>query len=263
MARNVSLPTRFTFSLRKARWIRGSINLRSWSGWGDLIISINAPPEYRGVLRSVSREFLPDHIRRQLPSCNPLARELKRTPIDVLLCLPPKDNLRSWDRLDIVEVDPLQCRNEFQSLKRTDELLRFLNRYGAWSEDLAPHRGRGFTGQWGPKVAFEGQLWAQRDYIKESLKRGASEWFKGKTLRFTARSEYPHYVHEDGNCFDAIKTSITIDFLLGTTFKLCARKDCGTRFPADRKGKRYCQQYCAHLVSVRKGRKSRANRKGE
>jgi hypothetical protein len=169
----------------------------------------------------------------------------------------------SWERLGIVEVDPRQCRHEFLSLKRsTDKLLRFLNEYGAWSEELSPLQGRGFRGQWGPKVAFETQLWVEQDHIKESLIRGASEWFKGGTLKFTERSEYPHYIHEDGNCSDVIKTSITIDFLRRTRFKLCALKTCGTPFPADRKGKRYCQQYCAHLASVRKGRKSVANRKG-
>jgi hypothetical protein len=38
-------------------------------------------------------------------------------------------------------------------------------------------------------------------------------------------------------------------------FRLCERKDCGEMFPAERKGKRYCKWYCAHLVSVRAGRK--------
>jgi hypothetical protein len=267
MAHTVLLPTQFTFTSRKARWIRGSINLRSFDRElsNCLLVSISSPLEYRGVVRTISQEFLPNHIRRQLPSCNPLARELKRTPIDVLLCLPPRDNLTSWEPLGIVEVDPWRCRHEFLSLKRsTDKLLRFLNEYGAWSEDLSPRRGRGLRGQWGPKVAFEAQLWVEQDHLRKRLKRGASEWFKGGgALKFTERSEYPHYVHEDGNCSDAIKTSIAIDFLRRTHFKLCARKDCGTPFPADRKGKRYCKQYCAHLASVRKGRKSGANRKGE
>lgn len=262
----VALPTQFTFTSRKARWIRGSINLRSFDRElsSCLLVSISSPLEYRGVGRTISQEFLPNHIRRQLPSRNPLPLELKRTPIDVLLCLPPKDNLMSWEPLGIVEVDPWRCRHEFLSLKRsTDKLLRFLNEHGAWSEDLSPRWGRGLRGRWGSKVAFEAQLWAEQDYIRESLERGASEWFKGSTLKFTAHSEYPHYRHEDGNCRDAIKTSITIDFLRGARFKLCARKDCGNRFEADRKGKRYCQQYCAHLVSVRRGRKSKVTRKGE
>jgi hypothetical protein len=266
MARNISLPVQFTFSSRRVRWIRGRINLLSLSrdlGTNYVLVSVSSPPKYRGLKQTIPREFLPAQIRSELPARGriPLAPGLRRLPVEILLCLPERDDLKSWDEPERIQFDPWQCRREFLSLKgTTDELLTFLNQYGAWSEGLA-HRVRG--SQLLPTIVFEVQLWIEQGNIREILKRGAHEWLEGrKSLRFSSRSEYPYYVHVDSNCFSAIETSITIDFLLDTTFQPCARKDCGNSFPADRKGKRYCQQYCAHLVSVRKNRKSSAKRKG-
>ncbi len=266
MAHIIPVPVGFVFNSRKARWIAGTINLRSWSRelGGHLTVSISSPPKYSGIRGTISANLLPNRTRRQLSSRNPLPVELKRTSIDVLLCLPIRDDQQEWQRHETVTIDPWECRREFLSVKKsTEDLLRFLNGYGAWSEKLAPHWG---AGQWLPTIAFEARLRVQQEQIRESLKRTANEWFKGKVfedLELKKRSEYPYYIHEDGFCFDAIVTSVTLDFLRRTRFRVCARKDCGNPFPADRKGKRYCQQYCAHLVSVRKGRKSVANHKGE
>ena len=39
--------------------------------------------------------------------------------------------------------------------------------------------------------------------------------------------------------------------------KVCARPDCGKEFPVTSKHKRrYCTQYCGHLESIRRNRKS-------
>jgi len=79
--------------------------------------------------------------------------------------------------------------------------------------------------------------------------------YKTHGFRFRSQSTFPHFVHVANDCFSCMIASITIDFLRKIPFRICKRSDCGTPFAADRRGKQYCSQYCAHLVSLRKARK--------
>jgi CGNR zinc finger len=53
--------------------------------------------------------------------------------------------------------------------------------------------------------------------------------------------------------------TLQADLLRGARFKNCKRSDCSTPFPVFSTGhkKKYCSWSCAHVVSVRKGRKKK------
>jgi hypothetical protein len=269
VAQTVLLPVSLEHTSQRAKWVDGRIGLRSWgSAYGQSFFkaAISEPSEFAetSLERPIFAEDLPREVREKLPRPGEhLSSDIQGIPIKVLICLPFG---REEDR---VQFDPWMLRREFLSLKRTTaDLLEFLNKYGAWSLAAGPRqRKRWRTGEsrWGPQAVYAAEIWADQDRIREALKRGAREWFTGSDSLLTlgARPEFPHYVRRDRSCLEAIHTSITVDFLRGVRFRICARKDCGNPFPADRRGKRYCEQYCAHLVSVRKGRKAKRHLKGE
>jgi hypothetical protein len=268
-AQTILLPVSFEHTSQRVKWVDGRIGLRSWRsayGLSFFKAAISEPSEFAetSLETPIFAENLPREVREKLPRAGEhLSSDIQGIPIKVLICLPFG---RDEDR---VQFDPWILRREFLSLKRTTaDLLEFLNKYGAWSLHAGPQqRKRWRTGesQWGPQAVYAAEIWADQDRIREALKRGAREWFTGadSSLSFGARPEFPHYVRDDTSCLEAIHTSITVDFLRGVRFRICARKDCGNPFPADRRGKRYCEQYCAHLVSVRKGRKAKRHLKGE
>jgi hypothetical protein len=230
------------------------MNLRSWwLGYGpwEMEASISSPSKYAGLIQIVSIEHLPASVLQELPpEGKRLSQSIRRVCIEVLLCLHAGDP-------EYATIDPWQARDEFLSLKRsTVDLLTFLNKYGAWTRGQQPRFSS--SAQWEPQIVLPASLWAAQESIKEALKRGPSNWFADgrSSLSLLARPQFPHYEHSEVFCLDAMFAATTVDFLRGVRFRICARKDCGKPFPAERKGKRYCEQYCAHLVSVRKHRRS-------
>jgi hypothetical protein len=261
MAQMISLPVGFSFDIQRANWALGRVKLRSWwLGYGpwELEASISAPRAHRGLIQVVAVDHLPGSLRQELPpEGERLNEKIRRAEIEVLLCLP------SGEKPEYVKIDPWQSRDEFLSLRRsTTDLLRFLNKYGAWRPGECPRYG---SEGWEPQAVLPESIWAQQDRIRGALKSGPGEWFGHwrSALSLHSRPQFPHYCHSVNSCLAAIDTATTVDFLRGVHFKICARKDCGKPFAADRKGKRYCEQYCAHLVSVRRTRKRQTGRKGD
>jgi hypothetical protein len=256
MAHAISLPVQFEFTSLRLKWVSARVSLNRWrrprnKRYRDhwyIEASVLSPSEFESAVYGIWWPDLPDRIQQELPS--PGVRfpaELRRVGMEILLYVPRNEEPRT------MTIDPWKARDEFLSLRRsTTDLLAFLNKYGAWRRNLpwdSTTAGRGR-----PRIAFPAAFWNKQGEISEAMKKGAKNWAWGEMLAFRPRLEFPHYVHEDEGCFDAIKTAITIDFLRGVRFKICAREDCAKPFPADRTNKIYCEQYCAHLVSVRKKR---------
>jgi hypothetical protein len=266
MAQTILLPVEFTFSSERANWVVGTINLRSWWLGYDSVLeaSISAPPEYQGVIELVKVDHLPSSLRQELPPGGKrLAEKIRRVAVEVLFCLPASEK-SDYMKPEYMKIDPWRSRDEFLSLRRsTTDLLRFLNKYGAWARGKEPRYN--LLKGWEPQMVLPGTIWSEQDRIRGVLERGPRDWFGSwqSSLSLNPRPEFPHYDHSDNLCLEAIYTSITVDFLRGVHFRICARKDCGKPFAAERKGKRYCEQYCAHLVSVRRTRKRQASKKGD
>lgn len=274
MAHRIDLPVEFQFKVEPIKYVRGAIRLRKWwLGYGpwELQAVISAPAEFAGFggaddLFHVLPDEVPAPLREQLSEPGkPLTSAVKKVELDVLLCMYPESaDLSHPPKTRII--DPWQLRHDFLHLKpSSDALLEFLDYYGRWSRITYPRyiswafydpRTReGNADDYIPGLVFESEIRAEQTAIRVALKGNPGDWLAKASLSFGAQSKFPHYVHTDDNCLDAIRTSISIDFLRRVPFRICKRPDCGEPFAADRKGKEYCSQYCAHLVSVRRTRR--------
>lgn len=263
------------------------------AGW-QLEATVSGPAEFADSWRAADPEFadswrradlfhvlpdeLPSFVREQLSEPDqPLSSAVKKVDLDVIFCLYPDGcDLRRPPKARLI--DPWQLRHDFLHLKPSSEaLLNFLNYYGQWSGITRPRLER--TVGYGsrvlrpdndilvPGLIFESKVRKEQTAIRDALKGNPADWLAKGSLNFGSQSKFPHYVHTDSTCLDAIRTSITIDFLRRVPFRIRKRPDCGEPFAADRKGKQYCSQYCAHLVSIRRTRrelkeKTTAERKG-
>jgi hypothetical protein len=285
MAQRIDLPVEFQFKVEPVRYVRGAVRLRKWwlgyGGW-QLQATVSGPAEFADSWRAADQEFanswrradlyhvlqdeLPSFVTEQLSEPGqPLSSAVKRIDLNVIFCMYPEGcDFRHPPKARVF--DPWQLRHDFLHLKPSPQtLLDFLNNYGQWSRTTQPRLVR--TVAYGsrvlwldndilvPALIFESEIRKEQAAIRDALKGNPADWLAKGSLSFGSQSKFPHYVHADSTCLDAIRTSITIDFLRRVPFRICKRPDCGEPFAADRKGKEYCSQYCAHLVSVRRTRR--------
>ncbi len=280
MAQRIDLPIEFQFKITPVKYVRGSIRLLKWSwvrldGW-KLRAVISTPEDLAGFggsndLYLVRPWKLPSAIQDQLGERGkPLLAAVKNLDIDVLLCdFPAGCDLEHPGKAR--NTDPWQLRHDFLQVKASGQpLLNFLNEYGQWSgvtypryqttSFYDPRTREGNAHTCVPSLVFESEILTEQSAIRTALQGSPGEWLAKYDLSLTPQSKFPHYVHADSTCLGAIRTSVSIDFLRRVRFRICKRPDCGEPFPADRKGKQYCSQYCGHLVSVRRTRKQAKKR---
>ena len=260
MAHRIELPVEFRFEIEPVRYVPGTVRLLKWlDGGASLGWAVSAPQELAGLRcdlshNGISPYELTHQVQQQLGRRGrALSPSAKKIDIDCLLCICPTGfNLDKPPKAR--PIDPWQLRNDFLHLKRSSEaLLNFLNRYGQWSLQSRPKLNLQYHSV--PGIVLETGIWQRQAVVRDALKGDPGEWVKTHGFRFRSQSTFPHFVHVANDCFSCIIDSITIDFLRKIPFRICKRSDCGTPFAADRRGKQYCSQYCAHLVSLRKARK--------
>jgi hypothetical protein len=167
--------------------------------------------------------------------------------------------LNAWD-----------VREEFLSLKSEADFLGFLNRVGCFSAGIAPD-----SGLWDLKD-FKGWQQVFREFLKCSPAMWPNYLFKLRAaapgfnvrlidievklsvksrLRIQLSWQRRSAVIWVAEAVSAILVTIYIDHLRGLRFRFCARRDCRRPFKITSRHKRkYCQQYCAHLESLRRMR---------
>ena len=162
--------------------------------------------------------------------------------------------------------DPWLMRREFMQLpEANDAVLSFANRWGAWnvgalSVHTYPFRLNEF-------IKLESRpwieclspflVWQERQRLKAAMLAPPEEWLsRNASLGFTAsRQRFPYLGVKATTCLRAIEITITLDHLRNVRSRICARPDCDNIFTVESNhGKVYCDQYCAHLVSVRRNR---------
>jgi hypothetical protein len=173
-------------------------------------------------------------------------------------------------------------RDHFMELKSDADVLAFLNLYGKFSSLEELERTEGWK-----RVDFEGwqtvfaelarrapETWS--DYVNSLLLprtgfdiRGvlsALVWGSTHQVEFHWRglpqADWRGAKHlaslQTNTVVSAILATIEIDHLRGAKFGVCARKDCPKFFEITSHHKRkYCNQYCAHLESIRRMRARR------
>lgn len=148
-------------------------------------------------------------------------------------------------------------REEFFRLKvgNTKTLLAFLNKWGAWCLFTDPlttwDRHPRNQATWRPQ-----EIWHRQQLFLEGVRN--PEWWLSQTAtnivtRHT-QNKFPYQMCLASSCEFAMRMTITIDLLNEVKFRICARPDCFNVFAVTDPRKRYCEQYCAHIVSVRNQR---------
>lgn len=180
--------------------------------------------------------------------------------------------------------DALTVREQFMGLKTEKHFLDFLNRIGRFSSlpKAENHQGwllseleiyqqlfgefsqrppdmwneyvEGISPKSKVPAGIKSALWHSTSYKVEFRWKSTLQpkWLGANNLA----------VIETTDAISSILATITIDHLRGARLRACARKDCSQIFEITSRHKRkYCSNYCGHLVSVRRTRK-RQRRKG-
>jgi hypothetical protein len=149
-----------------------------------------------------------------------------------------------------------QVRDRFLRLRTTRQLAAFLAETGFFDlflltfsnltlwQGLVTHLLRVKPQYW-PKLA---DTYGQR--FLQMVKRNTR-----LRMSFDWEGPSPLAAVEASTTAQAIIASVQIDHLRGARFRVCARPDCGRVYEVQSKHERmYCEQYCAHLVSLRRKR---------
>jgi hypothetical protein len=166
-----------------------------------------------------------------------------------------------------VSLDAWKVRDEFLNLRTEEGFLSFLNRTGrftarfgkgTWSYTDFLQWQRTFREflnvrppRWG---AWLSSLPNHRDLFMNAVRQHVD--FR---IQFHWRSRQHAAIILAEDSLTAILASIYVDHMRGARYSFCSRPDCRKPYEVVTKHKRkYCNQYCAHLESVRRMRKREA-----
>lgn len=163
------------------------------------------------------------------------------------------------------KMDAWAMRDDFMNLEESNlALVGFLNRWGAWGESSylryasVPFRRYSINPlEKPPTFLFPYLVWKRRRGFREGMLGKPATWLSGSASleAIHRRPRFPYLGVSSETCAGAIETTITIDHLRNVEHRICARVDCDRIFSVDSDhGKIYCEQYCGHLVSVRRKR---------
>jgi hypothetical protein len=173
-------------------------------------------------------------------------------------------------------IDAWALRDEFLSLKSVADFLGFLNKVGRFSGGVAMNGDWELSDLKGWQQVFRELLKCSPGRWEEYLARlrTTTPGFNGRLITIDVPvSMKTHFqlhlswqrrsgVIGVSDAVSAILASIYIDHLRGLHFRFCARPDCRRPFEiTSRHKKKYCEQYCGHLESLRRMRKRRKAQK--
>jgi len=261
MAHQIQIPISFEFRTTKVQWEEARASV---IGWRDSQGEKDDPAQLIARITSTSGKKktiglplnrLPEKEREQC-----LAVSGKRHTNEAVkeICSPLELRYFVHDSKTYIAdselrkhshpADAWQLRDDFLSLKAESEaILTILSKWGRW----VPFRN----------YVDMTEISALQHAVRRALTSPAEVWFRGlyaSPPKVNSRSSaFPYFVILTDACEAAIRTTTTMDLLRKLKFKTCARPDCDKPFPVTSKHERnYCTQYCAHLESVRRARKS-------
>ena len=179
----------------------------------------------------------------------------------------------SPNAIKVTELEPWACRREFFGLPRGDaaRLVVFLNKVGVWAENEFELTQTTWSTSVDDVFDFRDTLRQALLLRKHFVTLAAPNLTPPKTLRdlmdqkfnreFPFRFELSHGavgVVTLTNFRDVLWATVFADVAAGLQFKICQRKDCDQPFAITNRHKRkFCSQYCGHLVSQRRKRGER------
>lgn len=193
----------------------------------------------------------------------------------------------SFEMLKLSELDGWECRDEFFGIPEGDngKLLKFLTNVGVfsnlellghWSEEVTQHCRDGH-----PVPLDLRGLWKLRDGLRHALidknnfkqdcaahlPRAATaiEMVRQSGIEFPLRFELESVasgVVTTTDAYHMLLATVFADVARGIRFKTCNREDCQRPFPiTSEHARKFCSQYCGHLVSQRKKRAAAQRKK--
>jgi hypothetical protein len=259
MAHTIQLPISFEFRTSKVRWEHSLATVIGW--WNEqggteeplkLIAQITRAGAKSTIALPLSK--LPEKERKQCfktmgkrNSDDAVKQICSRLELQYFFHSHNKFKSDSELRKHSLPADAWQLREEFLGLRAdVDAVLVLLNTWGRWSSvrdyvDMA-------------------DVFSLQQAVRLALSSRTDVWFRSPHASppaLNSRSqEFPYFAILTDSCEAAICTTTTMDLLRQLKFRDCARHDCGKPFLVTRQDKDYCCQYCAHLESVRRARKS-------
>jgi hypothetical protein len=266
MAHQIQIPLSFEFRATKIRWEEARANV---IGWRNQQGETNDPVQLiAGIARTSGKKKtiglplsrLPEKEKKQCLSTlgkrhsDEAVKEIC-SGLELRYFVHDRETyINSELRKHSHDADPWRLRHDFLSLKGDSEAaLEFLNKWGRWV------RFRNYVDT--------AEISALQGAVRQALTSPAEIWFRSSYAsppKANSRSsQFPYFVMLTDACQAAIRMTTTMDLLRQLKFKTCARPDCDKPFPVmSRHERNYCTQYCAHLESVRRARKSTSQRTG-
>jgi hypothetical protein len=186
----------------------------------------------------------------------------------------------SLEAFELEELNGWDCRDAFFRIPEGDKgkLLEFLKTVGVfsnlelsghWSDEVTKHCREGH-----PVPIDVRGIWKLRDGLKRALlnrgefaevyapplsrPRTARQLVQQSGINFPLRFEVGKVasgVVTTTEAYHMLLATVFADVVRGTRFKTCEREDCGSPFPiTSEHSRKFCCQYCGHLVSQRKKR---------
>jgi hypothetical protein len=263
MAQNILIPISFDFRALKVHWEQTPARITGW--WKgqhgepghSLLLAESISDAKRTFAIQVAQ--VPERQQKQLSTESAWSRGdeyVAEVCGDFDPCfffhdtsvLINEDELRKCSR----SANAWEMREEFLRLKRHQDAVSFLARWGLWHPGLRKHTSLA------EMIALQHQvrngLLSPRDWFASGLAY--------PTMTPSRSVKYPYFTMLPFACVPAIRMTVTIDLLRKLKFRTCARRDCGFPFQVTSRHKReYCSQSCAHVESVRRSRREAAEAK--
>jgi hypothetical protein len=177
--------------------------------------------------------------------------------------------------------DPWEKRNEFFRLGQgdTEALLAFLRSVGLFERPGLEHSlnrdgtalsvvratdGETYGVHYLPRTT-EKRIWSIRRLLENSLKEptGWTGKYSDFQVRIVRSAGQARVIVTTTTFLEALLLTLTVDRVQGAKVRKCARPDCGVTFSSmGGHKKKYCNWYCGHIESVRRGRKQKTRERG-
>jgi len=255
MAQSILIPFSFEFRKRPVEWEQVSARITGWvEGPPQQLIAQIPDGKGTKALNLLFSHFPEGERKAILDSIQKAGSERENEAfggIDLDVFAPVNQvpvvdrELRKHTR----PADAWQMRDDFLRMAQiSEDAQAFLGKWGRWHQL--------------PRHVEARELFALQRAVRNALVHSSERWFTTENAFLpkvaSTSTAFPHFAMVTDVCRDAICIATTVDLLRRVDFKVCARGDCELPFKVVSKhSKQYCSQYCAHLESVRRNRRSK------
>jgi hypothetical protein len=244
MARIVQIPINFEFRRTRGEWREAIGEVIGWGGKDGLIdveeLRVNVIGLHKEI--ELGSGYLPWELYRECDRAGPNASDVEIQSICAGFKFQLFVDVASSTSLKETIGDAWLMRADLLRMKPNAQgVATFLQTWGRWDPPCRDY------------VLTSSILWRQKE-LKRTLLSGDDLGLVMLPL-LNRIGEYPFLELRTRSCETAIDITVLVDVLRDVKFKQCARPDCAFVFALESNHRReYCDQYCAHLQSLRRKR---------